>query len=238
MGFRIGVGKKVGGVNFFFSKSLSGSAKKATKKATNKAPSATELKDREFRDFLHKAQKDANHLIMDFFELNGYNPSRLNRENIDIDDLFENDESYELFSELAQNLKEQIEKVDYSGDTGIQAKRDISEKLFALKGFIKKFERRDHINPKYAFLKEPEALPVKSNSSVINSLSSKNLVSNNIDVLNIAKKIGLACFWLAVFVMPYIFSWFTLSNKFTKKQRIIAFVWMVVVLVIVLSGKK
>ena len=235
MGFRIGVGKKVGGVNFFFSKSLSGS----TKKATTKGPSATELKDKEFSDFLHKTQKDSNHLIMDFFELNGYNPSRLSKEKIDIDDLFENDESYELFSELALNLKEQIEKVDYSGDTGIQAKRDISEKLFALKGFIKKFERRDHINPKYAFLKEPEAPLVQNNSSVINSLSGiSSVTNNNIDILSIVKKIGLVCFWLALFLMPYIFSWFTLSNKFTKKQRIIAFVWMVVVLVIVLSGNK
>ena len=235
MGFRIGVGKKVGGVNFFFSKSLSGS----TKKATTKGPSATELKDKEFSDFLHKTQKDSNHLIMDFFELNGYNPSRLSKEKIDIDDLFENDESYELFSELALNLKEQIEKVDYSGDTGIQAKRDIAEKLFALKGFINRFERRDHINPKYAFLKEPEAPLVQNNSSVINSLSGiSSVTNNNIDILSIVKKIGLVCFWLALFLMPYIFSWFTLSNKFTKKQRIIAFVWMVVVLVIVLSGNK
>ena len=235
MGFRIGVGKKVGGVNFFFSKSLSGS----TKKATTKGPSATELKDKEFSDFLHKTQKDSNHLIMDFFELNGYNPSRLSKEKIDIDDLFENDESYELFSELALSLKEQIEKVDYSGDTGIQAKRDIAEKLFALKGFINRFERRDHINPKYAFLKEPEAPLVQNNSSVINSLSGiSSVTNNNIDILKKKKKIGLVCFWLALFLMPYIFSWFTLSNKFTKKQRIIAFVWMVVVLVIVLSGNK
>ena len=235
MGFRIGVKKKVGGVNFFFSKSLSGS----TKKATTKGPSATELKDKEFSDFLHKTQKDSNHLIMDFFELNGYNPSRLSKEKIDIDDLFENDESYELFSELALSLKEQIEKVDYSGDTGIQAKRDIAEKLFALKGFINRFERRDHINPKYAFLKEPEAPLVQNNSSVINSLSGiSSVTNNNIDILSIVKKIGLVCFWLALFLMPYIFSWFTLSNKFTKKQRIIAFVWMVVVLVIVLSGNK
>ena len=235
MGFRIGVGKKVGGVNFFFSKSLSGS----TKKATTKGPSATELKDKEFSDFLHKTQKDSNHLIMDFFELNGYNPSRLSKEKIDIDDLFENDESYELFSELALSLKEQIEKVDYSGDTGIQAKRDIAEKLFALKGFINRFERRDHINPKYAFLKEPEAPLVQNNSSVKNSLSGiSSVTNNNIDILSIVKKIGLVCFWLALFLMPYIFSWFTLSNKFTKKQRIIAFVWMVVVLVIVLSGNK
>ena len=235
MGFRIGVGKKVGGVNFFFSKSLSGS----TKKATTKGPSATELKDKEFSDFLHKTQKDSNHLIMDFFELNGYNPSRLSKEKIDIDDLFENDESYELFSELALSLKEQIEKVDYSGDTGIQAKRDIAEKLFALKGFINRFERRDHINPKYAFLKVPKAPLVQNNSSVINSLSGiSSVTNNNIDILSIVKKIGLVCFWLALFLMPYIFSWFTLSNKFTKKQRIIAFVWMVVVLVIVLSGNK
>ena len=235
MGFRIDKKKKVGGVNFFFSKSLSGS----TKKATTKGPSATELKDKEFSDFLHKTQKDSNHLIMDFFELNGYNPSRLSKEKIDIDDLFENDESYELFSELALSLKEQIEKVDYSGDTGIQAKRDIAEKLFALKGFINRFERRDHINPKYAFLKEPEAPLVQNNSSVINSLSGiSSVTNNNIDILSIVKKIGLVCFWLALFLMPYIFSWFTLSNKFTKKQRIIAFVWMVVVLVIVLSGNK
>ena len=88
-------------------------------------------------------------------------------------------------------------------------------------------------------MKEPEAPLVQNNSSVINSLSGiSSVTNNNIDILSIVKKIGLVCFWLALFLMPYIFSWFTLSNKFTKKQRIIAFVWMVVVLVIVLSGNK
>ena len=233
MGFRFGVGKKIGGINFFISKSFSTDKKTITKKSpVKKQPTATELKNREFSNFLHKTEKDANDLIMDFFELNGYNPARLSRENIDIDDLFEGDESYQVFSELASDLKEEIEKTAYSGDTGIQAKRDIAEKLFELKSFITKYKAKDHLNPKYQFLKQPE---------LESEISAKPLVTKQINSDIKTKKINsvLSVFlWIGIFFVPYIFSWFTLRKEFTKTNRVVAFGWMFFVLFILVTSNK
>ena len=69
MSFRFGVGKKIGGINFFLSKSISTSRANTNKGIVKKSPTASDLKDIEFSNFLHKSQKDANELIMDFFEL-------------------------------------------------------------------------------------------------------------------------------------------------------------------------
>ena len=242
MSFRFGVGKKIGGVNFFLSKSISTSRANTNKGIVKKSPTASDLKDIEFSNFLHKSQKDANELIMDFFELNGYDPSRLRRENIDIDELFENDESYEMFSELTLSLKEEIEKVAYSGDTGIQAKRDIAEKLFALKAFINRYEKKDHINPKYDFLKQPEPqpenIPLQINTLVNESFFNLSSILNKINNNPTVKSIGLICLWVGILIMPYIFAWCTLSKNFTKLHRVIAFSWMAVVLILMTTGNK
>ena len=44
--------------------------------------------------------------------------------------------------------------------------------------------------------------------------------------------------WIGIFIMPYIFAWFTLSKTFTKNNRIIAFGWMLFVIILMLSGKN
>lgn len=35
-------------------------------------------------------------------------------------------------------------------------------------------------------------------------------------------------FWLGVFVLPLFWSWFTLSSKFTRRERFVAFLWLAV----------
>lgn len=35
-------------------------------------------------------------------------------------------------------------------------------------------------------------------------------------------------FWLGVFVLPVFWSWFTLSKKFARGERVVAFLWMAV----------
>lgn len=35
-------------------------------------------------------------------------------------------------------------------------------------------------------------------------------------------------FWLGVFVLPLFWSWFTLSRKHTRRERIVAFLWLAV----------
>lgn len=255
MSFRVGVGKKIGGFNFFIGKTIStGGSRRNSNSATkahSKQPSAKDIKDKEFQDFLYKCERDTNYLIMDFFELNGYDPKRLQREQIDLDDLFVDDESYETFSELVLSAKETIERVVYSGDTGIQAKRDISEKIFDLKGFINRYKRREHVNPNYAFLKEPE--PVKSLEikpllmqnegtwlekvkSVFSSKGSIRTASNFQSQSKAPNIFILVLLWMGILFAPYIFAWFTLSKSFGQKSKLIAFGWMLfVILILVFS---
>lgn len=38
---------------------------------------------------------------------------------------------------------------------------------------------------------------------------------------------------IGIFVMPYIFSWFTLRQGYSSKSRWISFIWMMIVLIIV-----
>lgn len=245
MVFRVGVGKKIGGINFFLSKSVSGSSSKVKKL------SAKDLKDKEFNDFLRKCESDTNYAIMDFFRLNGYDPARLQRERIDLDDLFEGDESFEVFSELVLCAKEEMEKAMYSGDTGIQAKRDISEKIFELKGFISRYKARDHENSKYPFLKQPEVINSQAIFSkpsisfidrvkgIFNSNSTLFVSNKESDVQpSTARQILLVFLWVGIFFMPYIFSWFTLSKGFGKKSKIIAFVWLFVVVLLLISNPQ
>lgn len=40
------------------------------------------------------------------------------------------------------------------------------------------------------------------------------------------KKISEVAFWLGVLFLPFIFSWFTLQKKYSKKSKAIAFVWL------------
>ena len=37
---------------------------------------------------------------------------------------------------------------------------------------------------------------------------------------------GRDFFWLGVFVLPLFWSWFTLSSKFTRRERVAALLWM------------
>ena len=77
MVFRVGVGKKIGGFNFFLGKTISSSSKKRVANSPRvQQPSVKDTKDKEFKDFLYKCERDTNYFIMDFFELNGYDPKR------------------------------------------------------------------------------------------------------------------------------------------------------------------
>lgn len=231
MVFRVGVGKKIGGINFFLGKNLSsGSSKK------NDEPSAKEKKDSEFQNFLYNCEFDVNKLIMEFFRLNGYDPLRLQREKIDLDDLFEGEDSYQEFSELVLVTKEAIEKVVYSGDTGIQAKRDISDNFFAIKAFINRYKQREHLNPKYAFLKEPEPQGILVEPVFLSS--PKKMQSNSDYLRMVVGKIGLILLWVGILIMPYIFAWFTLNKRFSKQSRIVAFGWLAVVILIIMFSEK
>ncbi len=45
-------------------------------------------------------------------------------------------------------------------------------------------------------------------------------------------------FWLGVFVLPLFWSWFTLAKAFTRRERLIAFLWMPVFVVWLLHQRS
>lgn len=211
MSFRIRGGKSLGGVSFSFGKTL-----------TNK-PSAKEIKDKEFKNFLVKSSSDLNECVFSFIRLHGYDPKIIQKNSIDLDELFIGLESFENLKKLSLSAKDTIEKVIYSGDTGIKGKRDITDSIFDLKSFIKSIPSTYHKPPQqFEYLKNP-------NLSIPNQFKSSAEIK-----FDKTKNILL---WIGIFFMPYIFSWFTLSSNFTKKQRIIAFCWMVLVVILVSSNQ-
>lgn len=38
---------------------------------------------------------------------------------------------------------------------------------------------------------------------------------------------------VGIFIMPYIFAWFTLRNGYTTRERLLSFVWMIIVILFI-----
>ena len=72
------------------------------------------------------------------------------------------------------------------------------------------------------------------NESSFDLSSVLNKINNN----PIVKNVGLICLWIGILIMPYIFAWGTLSKNFTRLHRVIAFSWMAVVLILIITGNK
>lgn len=89
MSFRIRAGKSLGGVSFSFGKSL-----------TDK-PSAKEIKDKEFKNFLIRSSSDLNECVFSFIRLYGYDPKIIQKNSIDLDELFIGVESFDNFKKLS-----------------------------------------------------------------------------------------------------------------------------------------
>lgn len=114
-GFRIGVGTKLGG---------------------SKKNSSKELNTKEFIEFMEKVQYDINYALLVFLEANGQSYKKLVKSKEDLNDIFKDNSDYMEFISIFNQTKRDIEKILYSGDSGIIAKRSITESIFTLKEFI------------------------------------------------------------------------------------------------------
>jgi hypothetical protein len=115
-GIRVGVGTRLG----------SGSKK----------PSSKELQTGEFTTFLRKVEDDLNQTLIIFIEGNGHDFHQLLKDKTDIDELFKDNEKYTEFITLYNNAKYEIEKILYTGDSGVVAKRAITDVAYTVKDFI------------------------------------------------------------------------------------------------------
>lgn len=125
-GFRIGVGTKIGG------------GKKQTQE---------QLKDKEFQKFLNTVQNDMNIFLITFVEANNQDFKEIEKSKIDLDEVFKDNEDYKKFIELYQSVKNKIDKVIYMGESGLVAKKHITNELFELKQFIE--TKYPNFEPKY-----------------------------------------------------------------------------------------
>ena len=215
MSFRIRAGKSLGGISFSFGKSI------------NNKPTAKEIKNKEFQKFLVKSASDLNESVFSFIKLYGYDPKQIQNDSIDLDELLIGDEAFEKFKALSLHAKEIIEKVIYSEDTGIKGKRDITDAIFELKSFVKSCPQKYHKPPQqFSYL--------KNTSSTIPAIPQQFRSPAEVKF----EKTKRILLWIGIFIMPYIFAWFTLSKTFTKNNRIIAFGWMLFVIILMLSGKN
>lgn len=178
-GFRIGVGTRISG--------------------KKKGPTNKELKSAEFSAFMDKVQGELNTAIATLIEANGYDFNKLRKEKADLNEVFAGNEDYKEFISLFESAKSKIEKVMFSGDNGVVAKRTITDEVFKIKEFI---------NRTY-----PGFTPASSNA-----------------VSTEKRRVGFIL-GFGILVMPFIFSWFTLRKGHTKVARLVAFSWLVFLLI-------
>lgn len=114
-GFRIGLGTKLDGSNKI---------------------SAKELNTQEFKIFLNKVEQDLNNFLLIFIKANNQNYNELVSSKADLDDVFKDNDNYEEFVSILSKTKKDIDKILYTGDTGVVAKRAITESIFTLKEYI------------------------------------------------------------------------------------------------------
>lgn len=117
-GFRVGVGTRISG--------------------RNKGPTNRELNSAEFSAFMKKVQAEINTAVATIIEANGYDFNQLQKENADLNEVFSENEDYKEFISIFESSKLNIDKVLFSGDNGVVAKRTITDELFKIKEFINK----------------------------------------------------------------------------------------------------
>lgn len=130
-GFRVGVGTKIGG---------------------SKKPSSKDLQTTEFREFLKKVENDMNEALVIFVEANGKDFKKLEKSKADLDEVFKDNPKYHEFIGLFRDKKMDIDKILYSGDSGVVAKRAITDSIFELKAFLNK--EYPGFKPKYKIRQE------------------------------------------------------------------------------------
>ncbi len=126
-GFRIGVGTRLG--------------------SKKKGMTAEQKKDKDFMSFLSTAQKDMNEALVTFIEANGEDFKKLMKSKVDLDEVFLNNDDYKEFKETFDDAKLKIDKIIYSGDSGVYAKRQITNGIFEIKNFID--TKYPNFKPKY-----------------------------------------------------------------------------------------
>ncbi len=72
----------------------------------------------------------------------------------------------------------------------------------------------------------------KKTSNSINETTKPVYLNTNYSILHNYRRVSLLL-GIGIFLMPYIFSWFTLRQGYSSKSRWISFIWMIIVLVIV-----
>jgi len=124
-GFRIGVGTQL----------------------KSKKPSSKELNTKEFQEFMEKVENDLQEAIIIIVEANGYDFKEVLKGKSDFDEKMKDNQIYKQFEELTNEVSTEIEKVLYSGDNGVVAKRKITDSVFKIKTFIN--ETYPNFQPKY-----------------------------------------------------------------------------------------
>jgi len=102
-------------------------------------PSVKEANFNEFVLFLNKSQNEINAILAFFMHLNGYDFNKLMKDKTDINLLFDGDDNYNKFISKFKDAKESMDKVIFSGDMGIVAKRKITNEIFELKSIVNSF---------------------------------------------------------------------------------------------------
>lgn len=210
----IGVSKNIGGFRVGIGTNL------------NTEPTAKELKDSEFKNFLKLMGEKTFNSLENFVNVSGYNYNELSKYEIDLDTLFVGSKKYDEFLLLLKEIEKTITRTLEIEDFGVVSKRKISDKVYKLEDFV-----QDYVDNYKEYLDSGVTTKsVKIDYSTLKKLSIQAEAPKR-------KYVGIL-FGTGIFLAPYIFSWFTLIPGYSKGARIISFIWLIVVIIMLSTVKE
>jgi len=226
----VGISKNIGGIRVGFGERI------------NTKPSAKEVKNAEFKDFLRKMGNKSLDAVRDFVNTTGYDFDELRKYTIDLDTLFEGNKKYEELIVMAENMEKIVERLIEIEDFGITAKRKVSNEVYKIEDFVKDYVKNysqyleqglatRSIRVDYSTLEfTPEEIERQENEALMmkKEARKKKLIKFSLNCLLV---IGILRF-------PYIFAWITLLKGYSKTAKIMAFSYMILFAIVYYNGTK
>lgn len=119
---------------------------------------------------------------------------------------------------------------------------DPEDAIFELLQDFKTFINDCHIPAKYALpivqvtAANADQFQTEADTTPSNSFDAK--IRGSQGTFNLISILGKLLLTLGIFGAPYIFAWFTLKPGYSNRERILAFLWMFIVILVLMGSQR
>lgn len=103
---------------------------------TKLGASSKEIREKEFSEFLQKAEQDLEAHMIGFAEANGEDYEQIKKENNNVSDVLKKYPNYAELVKLHNKAYDAINKILYSGNKGVTARRKITNSVYDVKNYF------------------------------------------------------------------------------------------------------